>query len=200
MRQLVILAIAISMAGSIFLTSCGSSKPTSVSSNPSATRVKREVSQVDLLVSQQTSKLRVAGIGTSYQEMRARSEALNMGNVMMASMLSTAVAQVVEDYRKENNINIRSQEETVTEGLTKTVVSELVRTRQIGLPDVYDRADGQIEVHICLELVDDTDAVIDRAYEKLTRKEVIGTDLDRDKFREKTKTLLDGLLVNAMEK
>ena len=123
-----------------------------------------------------------------------------MGNVMMASMLSTAVAQVVEDYRKENNINIRSQEETVTEGLTKTVVSELVRTRQIGLPDVYDRADGQIEVHICLELVDDTDAVIDRAYEKLTTKEVIGTDLDRDKFREKTKTLLDGLLVNAMEK
>lgn len=200
MRQFAIFAIAISMVGSVLLTSCGSSKSVSVSSNPSATRVKREVSQVDLLVSQQTTKLRVAGIGTSYQEAQARSEALNSGTVMLAEMMGKAVAQVLDSYKKKNVINVRQYEEAVSEGLTKTLVSQYVRVRQVGLPEIYDRTDGIIEVHLCLELVDDTKEVIDRIYENLKKEEVFGTDIDRDKFYEENKLLLDAQLLNAIGK
>ena len=57
--------------------------------------------------------------------------------------------------------------------------------------DIYDLADGSVQVYVCIEMREKEEAVLDDVKNNLGRDGVIENQYDRDRFAEKMQTGLE---------
>ncbi len=190
---------------SLILCSCGGHKnlDSSYYVNPNNNPVpqvpketKREVREVDRLVSQATNKLRAVGIGNDYNEKYARREAIRDAQATLAGYLERAIIEVVNEYNKNTSLNQKKVSEAQIEGTIETTVSQKISSIPIGLPEVYDMADGSVKVYVCVELQTETKKFLEETYENLTEKQILGVDFDKQKFIEDNMKTIEKLRNN----
>ena len=182
----------------MILQSCGSSKQVTNANyydNPHAAQEEQrlETLNVDILVEEETDKLRVVGIGEDIDEADARMEAIRAGQREIASLLETTVIEFtrrhLQDYVKGNKKYKGSQ----TNGVVEYSVAQVISVRAVGTPDRYRLEDGSYKIYRCIELKTPTTEVLGKVYDDLTREEIIGMDYDRDKFINENMELLQEL-------
>lgn len=194
-----IFAYALSLM--LMLGSCGSQKKVAANnyySEPQApvsqpTLKKREIREVDKLVAKETDKMRAVGLGNDYDEKEARKEALRDGQATLAGYLETAIVSLTQDYHKKASANNKKFSESETEVFVETAVSQKVSTRIVGVPEIYDAADGTVQVYVCVELQKPTNEIIGEVYDQLTKDEILGADYDKMKFIQDNKDRLQEL-------
>lgn len=194
-----IFAYALSLM--LMLGSCGSQKKVAANnyySEPQApvsqpTLKKREIREVDKLVDKETDKMRAVGLGNSYDEKLARKEAIRDGQATLTGYLESSIVSLVQDYHKNAAVNGKKYSESNTEGLVETAVSQKVSTKIVGVPEVYDAADGTVQVYVCVELQKPTNEIIGEVYDQLTKDDVLGSDYDKMKFIQDNKDRLQEL-------
>lgn len=192
----------------LVFSSCGSSRKGAadnyyVNPNPKKeipaaqpTLKKRDVKEVDKLAAAETDKLRAVGLGNDYEEKEARREALRDAQNTLAGYLETCIVNLTQEYHKKATVNTKKYAETNLESYVETAVSQKVSTRMIGVPEVYDAADGTVQVYVCVELQKPTDQVLGEVYDQLTKDEILGTDYDKMKFIQDNKDRIQELRDN----
>lgn len=144
--------------------------------------VKQKTREVDRLAAEETNKMRAVGVGNDYEEKEARREALNDAKNTLAGYIETAVLSLTQEYHKKTGMNKKKLSESQLEGVVETAVSQKVSTKPVGVPEIYNMADGSIQVYVCLELTKPNDQILSDVYEDLTKDQVIGVDYDKMKF------------------
>lgn len=199
-----IFAYALSLM--LMLGSCGSQKKVAANnyySEPQApvsqpTLKKREIHEVDKLVAKETDKMRAVGLGNDYDEKEARNEAIRDAKATLAGFLETAIVGLTQDYHKKATANGKKYSESNLQGLIETAISQNIKnTRIVGVPEVYDAADGTVQVYVCVELQKPTNEIIGDVYDELTKDDVLGTDYDKMKFIQDNKDRLQELREKA---
>ena len=66
------------------------------------------------------------------------------------------------------------------------VLAEIEKTRIIKT-SIYDLADGQVQVYVCIEMKTDKDNFIKQLDNTLKQEDIIGIEADRERFIEKAK-------------
>ena len=192
MKKFSILAL---VAFALIMQSCGASKqatnanyyqnpyPQEQPQQPQQTAPKkRATSELDILVEQATDKLRAVGVADDYDEADARVEALRNAQLELATMLESSIIALVKEYDKKSELNRKKMDESTKEGFVESSVAQTISVRPIGVPEIYDLADGSVRVRRCVELAEKTEEVVGEVYDTLTANEVIGIDYDKEKF------------------
>lgn len=186
-------AIAIAM----FLQSCGGSKQVANAgyyNNPYPQQQYQQQSiqqqpmqelktlKVDELVAEETDKLRAVGIANDADEMDARREALQAGQLELASLIETSIVALTQEYNQKNQVNGKKLKDEQRKEFIEFAVSQKISVKAIGTPDRFMLADGSFQIYRCVELKEPTADVLGEIHNQLTREEVIGLDYDREKF------------------
>lgn len=200
-----ILKSALILSCSSLLFSCGSQKnldssyyanPNNISTPQVPKETKREVREVDRLASQATDKLRAVGIGNDYNEKYARREAIRDAQATLAGYLERAIIEIVKEYNNNHTLNQAKVSEAQIEGYVETTVSQKISSIPIGMPEVYDLADGSVRVYVCVELQTETKKFLEDTYNNLTEKQILGIDYDKQKFIEDNMKTIEKLRNN----
>ena len=183
----------------IFMQSCGSSKPVEkiiqLANEPRLKELKTLV--VDKLVAEETDKLRAVGIATDIDEMEARKEALQNGQIEIASMLETSIVALTQVYNQKVKANSKKFTERERKEFIELTVSQKISTHAVGTPDRFITDDGEYHVYRCVELRTPTAELLGEIHDELTREEVIGVDYDRKKFIEDNLEMIQELREKA---
>lgn len=173
----------------VAVSSCGSSKQAANAdyyNNPrqatTPQQQKLETLEVDRLVSEETDKLRAVGTAIDIDEMDARREALQNGQLEIASLLETSVIALTQAYAQENNLNSKKLEDKKRNEFVEFSVAQNISTRPVGPVERFLNADGSYQVYRCVELMKPTDEVLGNVYNDLVKEEIIGLDYDKQKF------------------
>lgn len=138
--------------------------------------------EVDKLVAEETDKLRAVGIATDADEGEARKEALQNGQLEIASLLETSIIALTQVYNQKNTVNNKKLTERQRKEFIEYAVAQKISTRPVGLVDRFRNSDGSFQIYRCVELSIPTANVLGQIHEELTKEEVIGIDYDKEKF------------------
>ena len=182
----------------MILQSCGSTKQVTSGNyynNPHAVQEgqRLETLNVDILVEEETDKLRVVGIAQDIDETDARMEALRAGQREISSLLETTVVEFTRQYQQKYVQGDKKYKNNQTKSVIEYSVAQAVSVRPIGIPDRIRLDDGSYKIYRCIELKTPTKEVIGKVYEDLTREEIIGMDYDRDQFIKENMDILQEL-------
>ena len=179
----------------LMMQSCGASKQANVAyyQNPypqqqyqqpeqSTAPKMRQTSELDRLVAETTDKLRAVGVSDDYDESDARIEALRNAQLELATLLENSIIALVQQYQKKSELNRKQLDESQVESYVESSVAQKISARPIGVPEIYDLADGSVRVRRCVELIEKTEEVVGEVYDNLTAAEVIGIDYDKEQF------------------
>lgn len=153
--------------------------------------------KVDELVAEETDKLRAVGIGNDPDENDARREALQAGQLELASLIETSVVALTQEYNQKNQVNGKKLKEEQRKELIEFAVSQKISVKAIGTPDRFLTGDGSFQIYRCVELTVPTVEVLGDIHNELTREEVIGMDYDREKFIKDNMDRIQQLRENA---
>ena len=194
MKKLAILTLAVL---AIFMQSCGGSKQLANAGSKFTGKKELKTLEVDKLVAAETDKLRAVGIATDIDEMEARKEALQNGQLEIASLLETSVVALTQMYNQKVTVNSKKLTERQRKEFVELTVSQKISTRAVGVPDRFINEDGSYQVYRCVELKTPTAELLGEIHDELTREEVIGVDYDKKKFIEDNLEKIQELRENA---
>lgn len=173
----------------VALSSCGSSKQAANAdyyNNPQQATTpqpqKLETLEVDRLAAEETDKLRAVGTATDIDEMDARREALQNGQLEIASLLESSIIALTQRYAQENDLNRKTLEDEQRKDFVEISVAQNISTHSVGVVERFLNADGSYKVYRCVELTKRTDEVLGNIYNDLVKEEIIGLDYDKQKF------------------
>lgn len=129
--------------------------------------------------------LRSYGTATSYVEKTALNEAERDARNRMANMLKVAIEGAAQDYEMNATENTKKAAAVIGEAVMTQFVSEELKNTRILKTDIYDLADGSIQVYVCIEMQSNKDDMSEKLDNVLSNDEIIGLKYDRDKFIEK---------------
>lgn len=183
------------------LSSCGGSKQVADAgyyNNPQGNmqqpqRQRRTVDPTYTLAAQESDKMRAAQSATAYLEDVALENAEVAAAQALAARLETAVIGVRDRYNKNNQVNAKAMTEQDVQNSVKSYFAQRVSYTVIGEPSIYDNPDGTITAYVCVEMKDRTEAVLGKAYDTLSREEIIAVEFDKNKFIEENKEELKKL-------
>ena len=165
--------------------------------NPQQQMQELKTLKVDELVAEETDKLRAVGIATDIDENDARREALQAGQLELASLIETSVVALTQEYNQKNQVNGKKLNEEQRKELIEFAVSQKISVKAIGTPDRFMLGDGSFQIYRCVELKVPTTEVLGQIHDELTREEVIGVDYDREKFIKDNMDRIQELRENA---
>ena len=129
--------------------------------------------------------------------MEARKEALQNGQLEIASLLETSVVALTQMYNQKVTVNSKKLTERQRKEFVELTVSQKISTRAVGVPDRFINDDGSYQVYRCVELKTPTAELLGEIHDELTREEVIGVDYDKKKFIEDNLEKIQELRENA---
>ena len=138
--------------------------------------------KVDELVAEETDKLRAVGIANDADENDARREALQAGQLEIASLIETSVVALTQEYNQKNQVNGKKLKDEQRKEFIEFAVSQKISVKAIGTPDRFMLGDGTYQIYRCVELKVPTADVLGDLHNQLTKEEIIGLDYDREKF------------------
>lgn len=168
----------------LFMQSCGGSKQVVNTGIKTPRQQELKTLEVDKLVAEETDKLRAVGIATDREEMEARKEALQNGQIEIASLLETSVVALTQLYNQKTTANSKKFTERQRKEFIELTVAQKISTRAVGEPNRFIDDDGNYQVYRCVELKIPTAELLGEIHDELTREEVIGVDYDKKKFIE----------------
>ncbi len=168
----------------LFMQSCGGSKQVVNTGIKTPRQKELKTLEVDKLVADETDKLRAVGIATDHDEMEARKEALQNGQIEIASLLETSVVALTQLYNQKTTANSKKFTERQRKEFIELTVAQKISTHTVGAPDRFINDDGSYQVYRCVELKTPTAELLGEIHDELTREEVIGVDYDKKKFIE----------------
>lgn len=196
MKKTIILATVL-LATSF--ASCGSSKKTSSVdyqkeryqqqeqqyAEQRPTRKLRQELETERLATEDCDKWRALGTSTGFVEKTVRNEAQRDGRNQLAQMMKVAIEGAAQDYEQNLQDNLKSSSSALGEAVMSQFVSEEVANARAIKFDVFDLADGSIQVYVCMEIRGSKDDFEKRLSNTLERDKLIETQYDRDRFVEK---------------
>lgn len=177
----------------LFLTSCGSKQIVSTdyqaerassqqSTQQRPARTMREVDPCILLSEEDSPNMRAVGTATSYVEKVALNEARAGARNELAQMIRVGVEGATQDYQRNANQNLKNSAETLTEQIMTQFVAEKVENTRTIKTTIYDLADGQVQVYVCIEMKIDKENFNKELGNYLEREGVIEVEADRERF------------------
>ena len=177
----------------LFLTSCGSKQIVSTdyqaerassqqSTQQRPARTMREVDPCILLSEEDSPNMRAVGTATSYVEKDALNEARAGARNELAQMIRVGVEGATQDYQRNANQNLKNSAETLTEQIMTQFVAEKVENTRTIKTTIYDLADGQVQVYVCIEMKIDKENFNKELGNYLEREGVIEVEADRERF------------------
>lgn len=109
----------------------------------------------------------------------------------LATMLKVAVEGAAQDYEMNANQNNSKSASTIGEAVMTQFVSEELQNTRILKTNIYDLADGSIQVYVCIEMKSDENEMAQKLDNVLSQDNIIGIKYDREKFIEKMKSGLE---------
>lgn len=185
-------------AGLFLFVSCGTSKQVSQQQTRQG-RVLRTAEPCIEMANAESEFLRSYGTATSYVEKTALNEAERDARNRMANMLKVAIEGAAQDYEMNAAENVKKSASVIGEAVMTQFVSEEVKNTRILKTDIYDLADGSIQVYVCLEMQVNEDDMAEKIDNVLSKDEIIGIKYDREKFIEKMKAGLEEYKKNNQE-
>lgn len=143
------------------------------------------------LANAESEFLRAYGTATSYLEKTALNEAERDARNRLATMLKVAVEGAAQDYEMNANQNNSKSASTIGEAVMTQFVSEELQNTRILKTNIYDLADGSIQVYVCIEMKSDENEMAQKLDNVLSQDNIIGIKYDREKFIEKMKSGLE---------
>lgn len=177
----------------LFLTSCGSKQIVSTdyqaerassqqSTQQRPARTMREVDPCILLSEEDSPNMRAVGTATSYVEKVALNEARAGARNELAQMIRVGVEGATQDYQRNANQNLKNSAETLTEQIMTQFVAEKVENTRTIKTTIYDLADGQVQVYVCIEMKIDKENFNKELGNYLEREGVIEVEADRERY------------------
>lgn len=181
----------------VILSSCGSSKSTaSVGQSQQQyaeqrpTRTLRQQLESEKLATEDCDKWRALGTTTSYVEKVARNEAQRDARNQLAQMMKVAVEGAAQDYEQNAQNNLKNSASALGEVVMSQFVAEEVKNSRAIHFDIFDLADGSVQVYVCMEIRGSKKDFENRLSNALERDKILETQYDRDRF---VKKMADGL-------
>lgn len=138
------------------------------------------------------SPFRAYGTAKSYIEQVAINEAKRQARTELARMIKTAIDEAAMDYSQNANQNQKGSAETLGETISTSYLSEVVENSRVIKTDIYDLADGSIQVYVCVEMGNGTTEEFNKKLDNtLDREGIIGIKYDREQFINKVKEGLE---------
>lgn len=195
--------LLVSLVLVVLLSSCGGSKQVADAgyyNNPQGyvkpqqqTRQRRTVDPTYTLAKQEGERMRAAQSATAYLEDVALENAESAAAQALAARLETAVVGVRDRYNKNTQVKKKTKTEQEAQNSIKNYFAQKISYTVIGEPSIYDNPDGTITAYVCVELRDRTEDLLSKAYDELSRDEVIAVEFDKKKFIEENKEELKKL-------
>lgn len=198
------LSVLATMVAALFLTSCGTTRKTTADYSQQwqqqqqapqyeaqrPARTLRQQLKSEELATEDCDTWRALGTATSYVEKVARNEAVRDARNQLAQMMKVAVEGAAQDYEQGAQKNMKNSAETIGEAvMTQFVAEEVANTRAIHY-DVFDLADGSVQVYVCVEIRETKKEFAAKLSNTLEREDLIGIQYDRERFIQK---MSDGL-------
>ncbi len=190
MKKLFLFAAA---AATIMLASCGSTKQVAFYGDAENLeyapqgRTRRSVDPTYTLAKNEGAYLRAAQSATSFLEDVALENAEAAAAQALASRIETAIYGVRERFNKTNQLNAKIHTEQAVKNYIKSAVSQVISYKVIGEPSIYDNPDNSITAYVCVELITDTETLLNKTYDTLTQDDMLSTEFERTKFVEENK-------------
>ena len=159
--------------------------------SPRPARTLRTAEPCIELANAESEYLRAYGTATSYIEKTALNEAERDARNNLAEMIKTAVEGAAQDYERNAAQNDKSSAAALGEAIMTQYVAEDIANTRVLKTDIYDLADGSVQVYVCIEMREKEEAVLDDVKNNLGRDGVIENQYDRDRFAEKMQTGLE---------
>lgn len=190
MKKLLLFPLLFSAA--VLVSSCGPSRQTVQNSQQMyPARTLRTTEPCIELANAESEFLRAYGTATSYVEKTALNEAERDARNRLATMLKVAVEGAAQDYEMNANQNNSKSASTIGEAVMTQFVSEELQNTRILKTNIYDLADGSIQVYVCIEMKSDENEMAQKLDNVLSQDNIIGIKYDREKFIEKMKSGLE---------
>lgn len=183
------------MATAMLLVSCNSTKQVKKSDYQQRqqpveqvqhhARTLRQLTRSEELAIEDCDQWRALGTATSYVEKVARNEAARDARNQLAQMMKVAVEGAAQDYEQGAQKNQKGSAASLGEAVMSQFVSEEVTNTRILHYDVFDLADGSIQVYVCVEIRKTKKEFADKLNNVLDREGLIETQYDRDRFIQK---------------
>lgn len=202
MKKIFVMAVVVAA----LFTSCGTTKtattdyqyeqwkaqqkqePSYVEQRPA--RTLRQKTECERLAIEDCDKWRALGTATSYVEKIARNEAQRDARNQLAQMMKVAVEGAAQDYEQNAQQNLKNSASALGEAVMSQFVAEEVENTRSICFDVFDLADGSIQVYVCMEIRGTKRDFENRLSNTLEREKLIELQYDRDRFVQK---MADGL-------
>ena len=196
MKKTIFMAAA---ALSICVTSCSASQKTTTvdyqkeryqqqeqqyAEQRPARKLRQEL-ETERLATEDCDKWRALGTSTGYVEKTVRNEAQRDGRNQLAQMMKVAVEGAAQDYEQNLQKNLKSSSASLGEAVMSQFVSEEVANSRAIKFDVFDLADGSVQVYVCMEIRGSKEDFEKRLSNTLERDQLLETQYDRDRFVEK---------------
>ncbi len=183
----------------VTLTSCGGSKQATNSTyyNSPESEQRLATLEVDRLAAAETDNLRAVGVATDADEMEARKEALQAGQLEIANLLETSIVALIQQYTQKDQLGNKKLTEGQRKEFVEMSIAQKISTRAIGAPDRFRNSDGSYKIYRCVELKVPTKEVLGQVYDDMTREEIIGIDYDKNKFIQDNLDKIQELRENA---
>lgn len=154
------------------------------------TRKLREVTTGERLATEDCDKWRALGSSTGYVEKTVRNEAERDARNRLADMMKVAVEGAAQDYERNAQENLKKSSASLGEAvMTQFVAEEVKNTRTINY-DVFDLADGSVQIYACVEIRDTKEEFVKKLSNTLERDKIIELQYDRERF---VKKMAEGL-------
>lgn len=158
-------------------------QPTYAEQRPA--RTLRQLVRSEELAIEDCDKWRALGTATSYVEKVARNEAQRDARNQLAQMMKVAVEGAAQDYEMNAQQNLKGSAESLGESVMSQFVAEEVKNTRAIHFDVFDLADGSVQVYVCMEIRGTKKDFEERLSNTLDREGIIGIQYDRDRFVQK---------------
>jgi hypothetical protein len=197
MKILTLIAAAVAVMA---LNSCSSSKNAAQSdyqyqqwlaqqnqqsSSYGAKEVQRQQDKcVTMALDPTATNLRAYGEARGFDESAVTDQAIMTAQERMANSIKTSIATTAEKYTRTARQNINSSTENVFQQLSKRVSdAEINNTRMIG-HSVYDSANGQVHIYVCIEMNTTKEQLCEKAVDVLSEGGIEGVLEHRNQFKQ----------------
>ncbi len=149
------------------------------------TRTLRQQLESERLATEDCDQWRALGTATSYVEKVARNEAMRDGRNQLAQMMKVAVEGAAQDYEEGIQKNMKGLTASLGESVMSQFVAEEVANTRALHYDVFDLANGSVQVYVCIEIREVKKEFADKLNSTLEREGLIETQYGRDYFIQK---------------
>lgn len=149
------------------------------------TRKLREQPRSEILATEDCDKWRALGTATGYVEKVARNEAARDARNQLAQMMKVAVEGAAQDYERNAQENLKVSSAALGEAVMSQFIAEEVKNTRTIQYDVFDLADGTVQVYACVEIRDTKEVFAKKLSNALERDKLIELQYDRERFAKK---------------